>query len=193
MSVISKSPFNNYPDPTQTAPPMSETLIYMRTLASWILKTGCAIHYVHSNVYELKESRGESMLTTLNTSFDYVHTLKTYQNGNGVKNGDVIVALKPIDPHQRVCKRITGMPGDVIIIDPSNGSTHGRFESKYMVVPEGHCWVTGDNLSHSLDSRSYSVIPLGLIKGKIVAANDFNGSWRSLWGFRWIENAFVKE
>lgn len=36
-------------------------------------------------------------------------------------------------------------------------------------VPEGHCWVLGDNLPYSRDSRFYGPLPLALIKGKVLA------------------------
>ncbi|GME78505.1 unnamed protein product [Ambrosiozyma monospora] len=95
-------------------------------------------------------------------------------------------------PEQWVCKRITGMPGDIILIDPSKDTlsnlqldgdeenlklkelkTKEELENQknfdqYVIIPEGHCWVTGDNLSHSIDSRTYSVLPLGLISGKLI-------------------------
>ncbi|AOA60515.1 Mitochondrial inner membrane peptidase complex subunit [Komagataella phaffii CBS 7435] len=169
-------------------------LTFLRTTLSWTLRAGCLIHFFHSHVYEFKETRGESMLPTLQARHDYVHTLKNYKFGRNIQTGDIIVALKPTDPDQRVCKRITGMPGDIVLIDPSSGSlekdksdaSSTAFE-RYIVIPDGHVWLTGDNLSHSLDSRTYSVLPMGLIKGKIVAANDMNKSWKSLWGFRWIE------
>ena len=38
-----------------------------------------------------------------------------------------------------------------------------------MQVPEGHCWLLGDNLSASRDSRTYGPLPLALIKGKVTA------------------------
>ena len=36
-------------------------------------------------------------------------------------------------------------------------------------VPEGHCWLLGDNLPFSRDSRFYGAVPLALIKGKVIA------------------------
>lgn len=213
---------------------------------SWALRIGCTVHVIHSFFYEISETQGESMLPTLNYSGDYVHTNKLCQRGKNCQVGDMIVALKPTDPSQRVCKRITGMPGDIIQIDPSttysggggvisslsdnikssgsNGKSHDveidsdmdlnmrlrKSESSsnkrskgvnpltsakenldekpmYIKVPEGHCWVTGDNLSRSLDSRSYGVLPLGLIKGKIMAVNTREGD------FHRLENNLVKE
>jgi len=36
-------------------------------------------------------------------------------------------------------------------------------------VPEGHCWVVGDNLPYSRDSRHFGPMPMALIRGKVVA------------------------
>lgn len=66
------------------------------------------------------------------------------------------------------------MPGDLVLVDPSTIVNHvgdvlvdeERF-STYIKVPEGHVWVTGDNLSHSLDSRTYNALPMGLIMGRL--------------------------
>lgn len=186
----------------------SESVKFVLSTLSWTLKAGCVAHLIHEYVYEFTETRGESMLPTLQSQHDYVHALKKYRLGRGLDMGDCIVAVKPSDPEHRVCKRITGMPGDVILIDPSSSSQltnsaqeavqHDGF-NKYIKVPEGHVWVTGDNLCHSLDSRSYSVLPLGLVKGKIVAANSMNrGLWSDegrfwFWDFRWIKNSYVDE
>lgn len=38
-----------------------------------------------------------------------------------------------------------------------------------MRVPKGHVWVCGDNLTASRDSRVYGPVPIGLVKGRIVA------------------------
>lgn len=44
-------------------------------------------------------------------------------------------------------------------------------ESKheYIKVPQGHLWIVGDNLAHSTDSRHYGPVPMGLVKGKVLA------------------------
>lgn len=36
-------------------------------------------------------------------------------------------------------------------------------------MPEGHCWVIGDNLPLSRDSRQFGPMPMALIKGKVIA------------------------
>lgn len=52
-------------------------------------------------------------------------------------------------------------------------------------MPEGHCWIIGDNLPESRDSRTFGPLPLALIKGKVVAKFYRWG------GFSWMENNLV--
>ena len=35
-------------------------------------------------------------------------------------------------------------------------------------VPPGHVWLQGDNLLHSLDSREYGAVPMGLLRGRVL-------------------------
>lgn len=179
-----------------------ESLKFVGSTLSWTLRAGCIAHLIHENVYEFTETRGESMLPTLQNQHDYVHALKKYKYGRNLVMGDCIVAIKPSDPSHRICKRITGMPGDMILVDPSSSSelTNSPNEiiqhdgyNKYIRIPEGHVWCTGDNLCHSLDSRSYGVVPMGLITGKIVAANSMSEGISTLYNFRWITNTLQDE
>lgn len=52
-------------------------------------------------------------------------------------------------------------------------------------MPEGHCWLIGDNLPESRDSRTFGPLPLALVKGKVLAKLGGEG------GFSWIENTLV--
>lgn len=49
-------------------------------------------------------------------------------------------------------------------------------------IPQGHCWVVGDNLDASRDSRMFGPMPMALIKGKVIAKVL---PWNER---RWIEN-----
>ncbi|XP_065854127.1 uncharacterized protein [Euphorbia lathyris] len=73
-------------------------------------------------------------------------------------HGDVIVFCSPLNHKERFIKRIIGLPGDWI------GTQSGDMEK----VPEGRCWVEGDNLLSSMDSRYFGPVPLGLIKGRVT-------------------------
>jgi Signal peptidase, peptidase S26 len=37
-------------------------------------------------------------------------------------------------------------------------------------VPKGHLWIEGDNAAHSIDSRTFGPLPIGLVQGRIAIA-----------------------
>ncbi|SPO46104.1 related to IMP1 - protease, mitochondrial [Moesziomyces antarcticus] len=204
--------------------------------------------------------------------------------GTGLRVGDLVVALSPFDPTRTVCKRVIGLPGDTVCLDPRMrplpmhawrgrgahkpqpkdeglGGKHVRFEDilsggdssptttsadaekelgskmvkyeellsslgvptqpargevdvfasmdtdaaptqadtvahntaaledlehsyvrargdvQYVTVPLGHVWLAGDNLANSTDSRHYGPVPLGMVRGKVVARVYPNPRW----------------
>ena len=50
-------------------------------------------------------------------------------------------------------------------------------------VPPGHCWLVGDNLTISRDSRDFGPVPLGLIRGKALML---------LWPFKRLDSGLTK-
>ncbi len=58
-------------------------------------------------------------------------------------------------------------------------------------VPKGHCYIVGDNLPWSRDSRDFGPIPLGLIKGKVIAKGSLAGLNPLSW-FTKVENGLQK-
>lgn len=72
--------------------------------------------------------------------------------------GDVVVFSSPTNHKERNIKRITALPGDLVSTPYYDA----------VVIPEGHCWVEGDNQAWSLDSRSFGPIPLGLVRGRVT-------------------------
>lgn len=101
-----------------------------------------------------------------------------HRYGRGLSVGDIIVAKHPWYYSSGIGKRIIGMPGDYVVLDPPSASTAnvtiGPTAGKMVQVPEGHCWLAGDNLPWSRDSRSFGPVPLGLVQGKILGVV----SWR---------------
>lgn len=65
---------------------------------SYAIRSLCLLHIIHTYAYEFTETRGESMLPTLSATNDYVHVLKHFQNGKGIKMGDCVVAVKAHRP-----------------------------------------------------------------------------------------------
>lgn len=107
--------------------------------------------------------RGGSMAPTFNpraSTFadDYVMVEKFCLQKYKFSHGDVVVFRSPSNHKEKHIKRIIALPGDWI------GTTHNSYD--VVKIPEGHCWVEGDNLAFSMDSRSFGPIPLGLIQGR---------------------------
>jgi inner membrane protease subunit 2 len=61
----------------------------------------------------------------------------------------VCVCRSPVDHRIRLVKRLIGMPGDWISVPET---------AEIRKVPEGHCWLEGDNGSVSWDSRIYGPV-----------------------------------
>lgn len=111
--------------------------------------------------------RGASMSPTFNpraTSLagpvtgDYVLVEKFCLQKYKFSPGDVIVYRSPCNYKEKHVKRIIALPGDWV-------GTRQTYD--VVKVPEGHCWVEGDNAECSMDSRSFGPIPMGLIQGRV--------------------------
>jgi inner membrane protease subunit 1 len=101
------------------------------------------------------------MMPTLNEMGDVVLVDKlSPRMWAPIERNDVVVADSSFKKDFSVCKRVIGLPGDVIV--PARGSYGVR-------VPEGHVWIEGDNPQNSIDSRAYGPVPVGTIQGRVVA------------------------
>jgi len=87
-----------------------------------------------------------------------------HRRGRNIGVGDLISFENPIRPGYYSIKRVIGMPGDFVCRD-----TPGKGDGWLVQVPEGHCWVNGDNLAASRDSRHFGPLPLALVRGKVLA------------------------
>nr|CAB3497074.1 unnamed protein product [Digitaria exilis] len=74
-------------------------------------------------------------------------------------HGDVILFKCPSNHKELFVKRLIALPGEWVQLPGS---------PKVTKIPEGHCWVEGDNAARSLDSRSFGPIPLGLVQGRVT-------------------------
>ncbi len=178
-----------------------------------------------------------------------------------------MVALSPFDPSRTVCKRVIGLPGDTVALDPrmrplpmhawrgikapsptagtdeadslnsrlvkfedllssvgaptkptsrrgaidgedidllksmdtdsndtsqeettrhnsvartdlqQNTYVRSKGDVQYVTVPLGHVWLAGDNMGNSTDSRHYGPVPLGMVRGKVLARVYPNPRW----------------
>lgn len=148
----------------------------------------CYLHVVHLRLRECKV-QGPSMLPTMNVSNEIVmeDTLSPRLSSSWINRGHLVSLLSPLEPTRPVCKRVIGLPGDTICVYPdkasmyrsaalSGGKDYERQndvpvekEPQHVIVPEGHIWISGDNIPFSRDSSVYGPVPIALVRGKIFA------------------------
>lgn len=81
------------------------------------------------------------MLPTINIAGDWIVISKLYSRGRGVGVGDMVSYVRPVDgPGMHVSKRIIGMPGDWVVVDPEKGDE----VIKVSVGRVGLDWIGGD-------------------------------------------------
>lgn len=127
---------------------------------------------------------GNSMYPTFHDG-DYILTDKLSYRLGAPKYGDVIVLQNPKDESQDFIKRITGLPGDTVMILNNSVYRNGTIiDESYLpeetvsggktYLPEGvsvkmaqdQYFVMGDNREHSSDSREWGLVTKEEIIGK---------------------------
>jgi len=99
--------------------------------------------------------------------------------------GDVIVFYAPDSPLPRLyIKRLAALPGDTVMIRagelmlnshkvaaPASAKPARPTAPDFgpVVVPPGRCFVLGDNLDDSMDSRTWGYVPFDRIIGRAMA------------------------
>ena len=89
---------------------------------------------------------------------------------SGISVGDVVVLQHP-DRVGTVCKRVLGLPGDMVTKPTRRTKKQHILDRRrpgLYVVPDGHIWVEGDNPWNSSDSRNYGAVPASLIMGRVL-------------------------
>lgn len=124
----------------------------------------CAMHVTSNYICGPQLTMGPSMLPTLNMSGDVLLVERLSTRFGNIKHGDLVIACSTENPRKMICKRVMGLEGDRV--DFSMADHQGRSQS--VVVPKGHVWLQGDNLSISRDSRHFGPVPYGLLQGKII-------------------------
>ena len=155
-----------------------------------------------TQVVGLYPCTGLSMLPTFSDTGDVVlvsrlpYWATKRRRRKGPDRGDLVYASSPRKPGDTVCKRVIGIGGDLIEVEPRPGfgrkgwlrpgtiletdaiERDGRSGSaeipcrgagEWVRIPKGHVWLVGDNLSNSNDSRTYGPLPLRMVQGKILA------------------------
>ncbi|KAJ3516071.1 hypothetical protein NM208_g14894 [Fusarium decemcellulare] len=152
----------------------------IRTTVSFV-KAACLVHLGLTYGYTISPAQGPSMLPTFTVDGDWILCDHTRRYGRGVSIGDLVVYRIPVFTNQWGVKRVTGMPGDyvsvgtpgepgeelMIQVHPTTDAKESHADT--LQVPEGHCWISGDNLPASRDSRHFGPLPLALVAGTTIA------------------------
>eukprot|EP00245_Coleochaete_scutata_P007671 TRINITY_DN2321_c0_g1_i3.p1 TRINITY_DN2321_c0_g1~~TRINITY_DN2321_c0_g1_i3.p1 ORF type:complete len:168 (+),score=15.32 TRINITY_DN2321_c0_g1_i3:98-601(+) len=116
----------------------------------------------NDGVASMSKVEGRSMQPTLNPQGyameDFVLLDKLTMRYMDYSRGDVVILRAPDEPKQCLVKRLIAMEGDWITVP-------GTFDVKQ--VPKGHCWVEGDNLQLSCDSKQFGPVPIALLEGRV--------------------------
>ncbi|KAF2180960.1 LexA/Signal peptidase, partial [Zopfia rhizophila CBS 207.26] len=135
-----------------------------------------ALHLTTRYLFTITSTRGISMMPTIPHSYNsnpVILISSLHRHGKGIQVGDIISFSHPILPNMYAAKRVIGMPGDYVsVVTPGKREPDDEDASEVremmVQVPEGHCWVAGDNLDWSRDSRMFGPLPLALVRGKVV-------------------------
>jgi signal peptidase I len=113
-----------------------------------------------------------------------------------IRRGDVVVFKFPENPERDFIKRVIGLPGETLemrekriyidgkpldepyvhFLEPPRTVSGQQEVTSYdlrerygpVKVPQGHCFMMGDNRDNSEDSRYWGFLPLGHIKGRAL-------------------------
>jgi signal peptidase I len=147
-------------------------------LVACSLLLGCSLFTGGTVVFE-----GTSMLPTIKNG-ERLHTEKLdAQSTVKLARGDILVFKYPKDPSKGYIKRLIGLPSDTVEIRAGEVWVNGSklpepyVDSKMnmsqrsqpaVVVPARSYYVLGDNRDNSSDSRSWGLVPEGLLIAKVV-------------------------
>jgi len=139
-----------------------------KRVALWVCHTvnlACAVHLFAQHVGWFHRMAGPSMIPTFAESGEWVIESRVI-DPRKLSRGDLVVYFSPLDPTRLVCKRVIGLPGDTICVDPTGTMAPS---TEHVIVPKGHLWMIGDNVEFSRDSRTYGPVSMALVKGRLVA------------------------
>jgi|SRR5579863_9418285 len=159
-------------------------LIYALFVAAGISSPMLSVSYIRQNLLEAFYLPSDSMSPLLRSG-DRILVNKARWRVQNLKRWDVVVFRAPDHPDHIYIKRLVGLPGEEVQVDGAalkvNGQPadfphdktsvgdepekpteeHGRND----VIPQGMCYVLGDNRNNSKDSRNFGPVALGSILG----------------------------
>ncbi|GAA5905219.1 endopeptidase catalytic subunit [Sporobolomyces salmoneus] len=90
----------------------------------------------------------------------YVALAASHGDKSGYQPGDVVAVKSPINPSTLLIKRLVALPNSLVTTLPP-------YPEKTLRVPQGHCWIEGDEQFHSRDSNTFGPVPLGCVESRV--------------------------
>ena len=180
-------------------------------VALWTLKGVALAHVGFTHWMSAAPGWGPSMLPTFLVDGEWFVVDRRCRRGRDIRVGDCVLYAIPVASAGggpaggggsgvggEGVKRVMGLPGDYVLLNSPGAPGMGAM----MQVPPGHCYITGDNLPWSRDSRDFGPLPMALIKGRVThtimtanaAAVAGSAERRSWWPPSWftrVENGLV--
>lgn len=134
----------------------------------------------HLFVVQISVVKGHSMEPSLHDG-DRLVVDRTSPEVGELARGDVVILRYPRNPSVDFVKRVVGLPGDRVALKNGQLWVNGTMAEDHwtciadldttqeVVVPEGCCFVLGDNRPVSCDSREFGLVPEGLLRGRVRA------------------------
>lgn len=94
----------------------------LRTIGRYALNgagTFCGCALIHEHLITIQLSDGPSMYPTFDVRGDWLVISRIHRYGRGVEVGDIVRFYQPNLPNVHAAKRVIGMPGDFVCLDPA--------------------------------------------------------------------------
>ncbi|CAI6332306.1 unnamed protein product [Periconia digitata] len=181
---------------TATSQPHRPDSTTLHRSVKHVIAGGIFTHIFISYIGGVSFTHGISMVPTIPYSGQpapFIIYSNLHRRGRNIQVGDMVIFKHPTRSGQTALKRVIGLPGDYVSVvsgardegDLGKKAEDGDWanvKNQAFRVPEGHCWVAGDNLDWSRDSRVHGPVPLALVQSKAVGLLF---PWRER---RWFKN-----
>ncbi|KAK9774417.1 putative Mitochondrial inner membrane protease subunit 2 [Seiridium cardinale] len=128
----------------------------------WIpAATAFAAGYTFRMNYTIREGRGPSMYPLFSDLRTSISLSRVRDPTKDLQRGMIVSFRRKIHGEQsRLCKRVIGLPGDVVYSRASHTRVWAKpYVHPHVKIPAGHYWVEGDNPDASADSNLFGPIP----------------------------------
>lgn len=202
---------------TYWASPLVSNIFASLNLTGKVILAVAIISWLRENVFDLCPAVGQSMQPVIEGNGDllvferFCYRLhrwgKQFTLFPPMRKGDIVIAFSGVDQQIKVCKRITALPGDLVLVpfsrhqqfarplDVVKTQQHGTELVHYFPtlaspeeddrlqlcrIPPDHVWLQGDNCKESFDSRHYGPVPTAFVVGRVICR-----IW-PIWNARWF-------